>query len=111
MITWDKQRQAIIVPEHYAKYYQEQGWETSKMYITPPSSNHRSVQKVDLTSKLKSKPSAIQNKIKTIWQELAGNLDGLDEWYGKKRQEQVTDQQIYNLLQKKLQDKKNPASA
>ncbi|MGN9168425.1 hypothetical protein DX902_00020 [Paenibacillus jamilae] len=110
-ITWDKQRLAIIFPEHYAEYYQEQGWETLKLHTTPPSTIHRSAQKVDLTNKLKSKPSAIQNKIKAIWKELAGNLDGLDEWYEKKRQEQVTDQQIYNLPQKKLQDKKKPASA
>lgn len=112
LITWDKQQQAIIVPVHYDKYYQEQGWEkTNVQTSTPPSPNSRSSRKLELTDKLKGKPSAIQTKIKTVWQELAGSLDGLDEWYAKKQQERVTDQQIYNLLQKKLQDKRNPASA
>ncbi|WP_427180041.1 hypothetical protein [Paenibacillus sp. TC-CSREp1] len=112
MITWDKKQQAIIVPQHYDPYYQEQGWGLPKMQrSTPSSSNQTSSRKFELTDKLKGKPSAVQTKIKAAWQELAGNLDGLDEWYGKKRQEQVSDQQIYNLLQKRLQDKKKLASA
>lgn len=104
-IIWDKQRQMFIVPDHYQHYYETRGW-IDKLNITSKEqvpSRNRSNRKSDLIAKLKTKPSPIQNQIKLAWQELAGSLDGLEEWYEKKRQEQVTDQQIIRLLQKKLQ--------
>lgn len=112
MIKWDKQRQAIIVPDHYQPYYQDKGW-AAKQQISPlsPSSDPRSSKKSELTAKLKRKTSAIQNQIKTAWQELAGNIDGLDEWYVKKREENVTDQQMINFLPRKLQEKHSVVSA
>ncbi|SFK76037.1 Rad52/22 family double-strand break repair protein [Paenibacillus sp. 1_12] len=111
-ITWDKQRQAIIVPDHYNQYYHDRGW-IPKVEASPPSpvASNRTSKKSELTDKLKNKASAVQNQIKAAWQELAGSLDGLDEWYTKKQQEHVTDQQMINLLQKKLQEKRNAASA
>lgn len=112
LITFDKQRQAIIVPDHYDQYYQEQGWKSPRSQNhKPPSPSQRSSQKTALANKLKGKPTAIQTKIKSVWQELAGSLDGLDEWYAKKQQERVTDQQIYTMLQNKLQHKKSLESA
>ncbi|WP_372663797.1 Rad52/Rad22 family DNA repair protein [Cohnella sp.] len=113
MITWDKQQQAIIVPDQYQQYYRDKGWVAQKTDNTPPlpSTNNRSSKKSELTDKLKNKASNMQNQIKVAWQELAGSLDGLDEWCAKKRQERVTDQQIVNLLQKKLQEKQSGASA
>lgn len=64
-----------------------------------------------MAQKLKSKSTPIQNQIKNLWQELAGSLDGLDEWYIKKQEENVTDQQILKLLEKKLSEKKGAAIA
>ncbi|WP_028550001.1 Rad52/Rad22 family DNA repair protein [Paenibacillus sp. UNC451MF] len=111
-ITWDKQRQSIIVPENYEQYYRDKGWESkSTIPSQPQSPNNRTNKKSELTDKLKNKTSAIQNQIKVAWQELAGSLDGFDEWYAKKRQERVTDQQIMNLLQKRLQERQITASA
>ncbi len=111
-ITWDKQRQAIIVPEQYEQYYRDKGWMAKTTASSQPQSqNNRTTKKADLTDKLKNKTSAIQNQIKAVWQELAGSLDGFEEWYAKKRQERVTDQQIMNLLQKRLQEKQITASA
>lgn len=113
MITWDKKNQAIIVPNHYQQYYHDKGWQSPKLDIAPPllSTSNRTTKKSDLTDKLKNKASNIQNQIKVAWQELAGSLDGLDEWYTKKLEERVTDQQIMNLLQKKLQEKQSAVSA
>jgi len=113
LITWDKQRQAIIVPEHYHQYYRDKGWSASKTntLLAQPTTSTHSSKKADLTNKLKNKTSSVQNQIKAAWQELAGSLDGLDEWYAKKQQERVTDQQMINLLQKKLQEKRSAASA
>lgn len=111
LITFDKQRQAIVVPDHYDQYYQEQGWKSPNAQTRNPSpTTQRSSQKTALANKLKGKPTAIQTKIKSVWQELAGSLDGLDEWYTKKQQERVTDQQIYTMLQNKLQHKKNQSA-
>lgn len=112
LITWDKQHQMIIVPEHYKHYYHDKGWVTE----TPPSSqpqspNRRTSNKSELTDKLKSRSSALASQIKATWQELAGSLDGFDEWYTKKRSEQVSDQQIMNLLQKRLREKQITATA
>ncbi|CAM4344005.1 hypothetical protein FHS16_002515 [Paenibacillus endophyticus] len=110
IITWDRQRQAINVPDHYQHYYQDKGW----IEPIPPSTsttNNRTTKKTYLTDKLKSKGTTTQNQIKALWQELAGSLDGLDEWHAKKRQERVSDQQIINLLHKKLQDKRSCATA
>jgi hypothetical protein len=107
LITWDKQKQAIVVPEHYHAYYQEQGWESK----APHSSHTRNSRKSELTEKLKNKASALQNQMKSAWQELAGSLDGFDEWYTKKRMEGVTEQQLVNWLNKKVQEKRNAASA
>lgn len=104
-IMWDKQRQAIIVPEHYEQYYRKRGESKTTLSSQPQSPNNRTNKKSDLTDKLKNKTLAIQSQIKAAWQELAGSLDGFEEWYEKKRQEHVSDQQIMNLLQKRLQDK------
>ncbi|MCI3922666.1 RAD52 family DNA repair protein [Paenibacillus sp. TRM 82003] len=106
LISWDKQQQSIIVPDHYRQYYQEKGWVAQKVQPPTPLSSTNRTTKAELTDKLKGKTSAIQTKIKSTWQELAGSLDGLEEWYSKKQQERVTDHQVYNLLQKKLQEKK-----
>lgn len=113
LISWDKQRQAIIVPDHYQQYYQNRGWIAPKKADSPPSPTriNQTSKKSVLTDKLKNKSSAIQNQIKAAWQELAGSLDGFDEWYAKKLQERITDQQIINLLQKKLQDKQSAAAS
>jgi len=113
MITWDKQRQAIIVPDQYQQYYLDKGWAASNAdnSIPSPASSNRSSKKSELTDKLKNKTSVVQNQIKAAWQELAGSLDGLEEWCTKKRQERITDQQIVNLLQKKLLEKHSSASA
>lgn len=112
LITWDKQRQAINIPEHYQHYYLEKGWVTD---TSPPSQtqipNRRTSNKTELTDKLKSKTSALSSQIKSVWQELAGNLDGFDEWYEKKRSERVSDQQLMNLLQKRLREKQVTATA
>ncbi len=115
MITWDKQRQTIIVPDHYHRYYQEKGWVTQSndpISQLPanmnPAANRK---KAELTQKLKNKPSSLQSQIQNVWKQLAGNLDGLDEWYQKKRQEHVTDQQMLALLQKKLHERNCAASA
>lgn len=111
MIRWDKQRQTILVPDHYQQYYQNKGWLKAEAPSARSANNQRTAKKTELTDKLKSKPSAIQQKIKAAWQELAGSLDGLDEWYAKKLQERVTDQQMLGVLHKKLAEKRNAASA
>ncbi|MNW38756.1 hypothetical protein D3C74_158300 [compost metagenome] len=112
LITWDKKRQAINIPEHYQHYYLEKGWVTD---TSPPSQtqipNRRTSNKTELTDKLKSKTSALSSQIKAVWQELAGSLDGFDEWYAKKRSERVSDQQLMNLLQKRLREKQVTATA
>lgn len=36
LITWDKQKQAIIVPDHYYAYYEQKGWPSPKKINTPP---------------------------------------------------------------------------
>jgi len=109
-VTWDKQRNAIVVPDHYEKYYLERGW-SSKPSSSPPAPSSHSSKKSGLTDKLKNKTSVIQNQIKAAWQELAGSLDGFEEWYSKKLQEKFTDQQVINFLQKKLKERDNAASA
>jgi len=108
-ITWDKQRQSINVPDHYQSYYREQGWlDTPDDQVVLPSSTNRSGtnrNKSGLTEKLRTKSSPLFNQIRVAWQQLAGSLDGLEEWYQKKQQEQATDQQILHILQKKIQEK------
>ncbi|WP_127484293.1 Rad52/Rad22 family DNA repair protein [Paenibacillus ehimensis] len=115
MITWDKQRQMIVVPDHYQRYYQEKGWVPKSTDSIPqlstdknPATNRK---KTELTQKLKNKPSSLQSQIQNIWKQLAGNLEGLDEWYQKKQQERVTDQQMLSILQKKLHERNSAASA
>lgn len=114
LITWDKPKQQVIVPDSYMAYYERLGWEKAK---DPDASKpiekqtNSSNRKNDLAQKLKSKSTPIQNQIKSLWQELAGSLDGLDEWYKKKQEEKVTDQQILKLLEKKLVEKKGAAIA
>ncbi|MCM3700331.1 Rad52/Rad22 family DNA repair protein [Paenibacillus macerans] len=111
MIRWDKQQQTILLPDHYQHYYQERGWVDVPAVASHTLPNNRTSRKTELTEKLKNKPSAIKQKIKAAWQELAGSLDGLDEWYAKKQQEHVTDQQLLSVLQKKLTEKRSAASA
>jgi|GEM_PF-6125469 len=115
LITWDKQAQMIVLPESYQDYYEQKGWVTPKKIapsstLIPPSAN-KEIKKNDLTQKLKGKSTAIQKQMRAFWQDLAGSLDGFDEWYQKKQDEKVTDQQILNLLQKKLNEKESAASA
>ncbi|MEX1029119.1 MAG: Rad52/Rad22 family DNA repair protein [Paenibacillaceae bacterium] len=115
LITWDKQAQMIVLPESYQDYYEQKGWITPKK-ITPssnliPPSTNKEIKKNDLTQKLKGKNTATQKQLRAFWQDLAGSLDGFDEWYEKKQDEKVTDQQILNLLQKKLNEKESAVSA
>jgi hypothetical protein len=115
LISWDKQAQMIVLPETYQDYYEQKGWATPNK-ITPPSSHlpsstPKEIKKNDLTQKLKGKNTAIHTQLKTLWQELAGTLDGFSEYYQKKKDEKVTDQQILNLLQKKLNEKESAVSA
>lgn len=114
LITWDKQKQQVIVPDAYKVYYEEVGWEKGKATDTTKQSEKQTNngnRKNDLAQKLKGKSTPIQTQIKSLWQELAGSLDGFDEWYKKKQEEKVMDQQILNLLEKKLVEKKGAAIA
>jgi hypothetical protein len=117
LIRWDKQNQTMAIPDHYHEYYEQMGWmntqtirAVSKQHSEAKHAN-RGANKAELTQKLKNKATSIPNQMKVAWQELAGSLDGLDEWYQKKLQEQVSDQQMLNLLQKKLHEKRSAASA
>lgn len=114
LITWDKQKQMIVIPESYRRHYEQMGWlqhpESDSPSSPRPDPTQRS-QKTELTEKLRSKPTSIFTQIKKTWQELAGSLDGFEEWYQKKRSEDVTEQQILRLLQKRLTEKKREASA
>lgn len=108
LISWDKQHQLIIVPNHYFNYYDEMGWNyTTPRTLSKQGSNRNSTAKpkTELTEQLKKRSTSIQTKIKLIWKELAGSMDGLEEWYQKKKQENVSDQQMYNLLRRKLEEK------
>lgn len=116
LVTWDKQTQRIVVPEWYQQYFVQMGWVTTPLATTPlPPAPEATIIKNDkkptLTQKLKNQFTAIQKQMRALWQELAGSLDGFDEWYQKKLDEHVTDQQLLNLLQKKLNDKKSAVSA
>ncbi|NTZ20975.1 hypothetical protein EXW96_26670 [Paenibacillus sp. JMULE4] len=114
LIIWDKQKQQVIVPDSYKAYYEKLGWEKGKETDEPKPTEKQTSngnRKNDLAQKLKGKSTPIQNQIKTFWQELAGSLDGFDEWYKKKQEENVTDQQILKLLEKKLVEKKGAAIA
>lgn len=114
LITWDKQKQMIVIPESYRRYYEQMGWLQNSKSDSPPSPRPTPAsrsQKTVLTEKLKSKPTSIYTEIKKTWQELAGSLDGFMEWYQKKCSENATEQQVLHLLQKRLAEKKREASA
>ncbi|MCM3631497.1 Rad52/Rad22 family DNA repair protein [Paenibacillus glycanilyticus] len=97
MITWDKQKQMIVVPASYSTYYQQMGWPNAQSAVpdvstsTPPSTSKAI--KASLTNKLKQKNTTAQSALKQLWQELATNLDGFDEWVQKKQAEKMSDQQ------------------
>jgi hypothetical protein len=116
LIRWDKQKQMIVVPSEYRSYYKRKGWFDPQTGNEPArqateNQSSRGQKKTELTQKLKNKNTSIQSQMKTAWQQLAGSLDGFDEWYQKKQHENVTDQQMLNLLQKKLHEKRTAASA
>jgi hypothetical protein len=116
LITWDAKTQMIVLPEWYQGYYEQMGWTTALKVTTPPPSApeipaDKSTKKNGLTQKLKKQYTTIQKQLRALWQELAGSLDGFDEYYQKKLDEHVSDQQLLNLLQKKLNEKNNAVSA
>lgn len=113
LITWDKQRQQIVTPDGYLAYYKQMGWLQHEK-SEPASSSVKQAptkRKDNLTQRLQNKPTSLQQQIQSVWNALAGSLDGFEEWYQKKLSENVTDQQIFNLLQKRLSDKRHGASA
>lgn len=116
LIKWDKQQQVIVMPDHYDLYYEERGWIVKPVELTPLSSSSNGTKnttsnKSNLTQKLKNKTSPVHSQIQSIWKQLAGCLDGFEEWYQKKQQEKITDQQMLALLQKRMNDKKTAVSA
>lgn len=117
LITWSNQQQMVVVPAHYKDYYEKMNNNTSikgakiNKLQDPENKPKRGRPKKQLTEMLKTTNKDIQEKIQLIWTELAGNLDGYKEWYNKKQQEQVSDQQILQLLQSKLQQKREMVSA
>lgn len=48
--------------------------------------------------------------VKAKWETLAGNLDGFEEWHSKNIKAGVTNEQMNQLLTKKLMDKQREAS-
>src|SRR5690606_16948404 len=82
LITWDKQRQCVQIPEPYYSYYESKQPSTAIPLTLQPTA--KASKKNALTSKLQQKPSSQQAKMKTIWRTLAGNLDGFTEWIEKK---------------------------
>jgi hypothetical protein len=117
LITWSSQQQMVIVPAYYKEYYEKMNINTnmmnteknnSKVLLSTPK---RGRPKKQLTEMLKASNTGINEQIQLIWLELAGNLDGYKEWYSKKQQEQVSDQQILHLLQTRLHQKKEMESA
>ncbi|WP_328208402.1 hypothetical protein [Brevibacillus laterosporus] len=113
LITWDKQRQQILIPDSYLAYYKQMGWlQEEKSEPASSSAKSASTKRNDnLTQRLKNKPSSLQLQIQYVWREVAGSLDGFEEWHQKKLSENVTDQQIFNLLQKRLSEKRQGTSA
>jgi hypothetical protein len=109
LITWDNQRQMLIVPRHYKEYYEKMGGlpklEKQEATQSEMDKSKRGKSKNKLTEKLKTKTTTIRDQIQNVWLQLAGNLDGFTEWYEKKRLEQVTDQQILHILQSRLNQK------
>lgn len=115
LILWDKQQQKMIVPDNYQSYYEQQGWvstsPTSVSKSTPNKETTNNSNKSTLTDKLKTRPSTIQKQMKQAWQQLAGSLDGFEEWAEKKQTERVTEQQMLLMLQNKMNEKNNTKSA
>jgi hypothetical protein len=113
LITWDKQEKRIVIPNHYQLYYENNGLDFTSATPTinnkqPTTSNN--TKKSVLTAKLKNRPSATYKQMQEAWQQLAGSLDGFDEWVKKKDSEQVTEEQMLQMLQKKMSEKKNAKS-
>jgi len=110
LITWDAAQQHIVVPVAYQAYYEQKGWQKSTPVTTTasssPASTSQEKKKQELTQKLKDKSTNTINQMKEAWHALAGNMDGFMEWVEKKRQEQVTDQQMLQMLKRKQQEKK-----
>lgn len=93
LIAWDKQKQQAVVLGSYFAYYEKMGWMLDKEIDAPKVTGKQITGgkgKNDLAQKLKGKSTPIQVKIKSLWQELAGSLDGFDEWCQKKLNEGVT---------------------
>lgn len=113
LITWDKQQQCIQVPSSYLAYYEQQNINLPALPLlsTASSPTTKSTKKNALTTKLRQKPSTHHTQMKTIWRSLAGNLDGFEEWFEKKKQEQHTEQQMLQLLNRKLSQKKTTTIA
>ncbi len=113
LITWDKQHKRIAIPEHYLLFYKNNGVDVafpaqSNGNKQPTTSNN--ARKPSLTAKLKKRPSATYKQMQEAWQQLAGSLDGLDEWVKKKNSELISEEQMLQMLQKKM-DEKNVRSA
>lgn len=110
LITWDKQQKCMIVPESYQAYYQAHD-------ILPPIqqtlAGKTATRKAGLTTKLQQRPSSTstQNKMKTIWNTLAGSLDGFQEWYDKKKQEKLSEDQMLELLNRRMKGRKTATIA
>lgn len=99
LISWDKQRQCIIIPESYQAYYESTALPLPKQNESSSATN---VKKTSLTSKLQQRHTSHQTKMKSIWRTLAGNLDGYSEWIEKKKQERLTEEQMLQLLEQRV---------
>jgi len=109
LVTWDKQRQCIIVPEHYLNYYEQQNLTSPINHNQTPTTQQN--KKTTLTAKLQQRPSTTQAKMKTIWKSLAGDLDGFTEWVSKKKQEKLTEKQMLLLLEQRANKQKAVTTA
>lgn len=108
MIRWDRQEQRIVVPERYEAYYVTQGWIEP---LTPPRASPATMKKAPLTNKLRQRPSPEYMQLKQLWKQLASSLDGFEEWVNKKKSENITEQQLLHILQRRLVEKQRSTSA
>jgi hypothetical protein len=110
LIGWDKQQQIITVPSQYKNYYEKEKLKIPERQVITEDLR-RGNRKKALTEKLKSKNTTPQEQIQALWLMLAGSSDGFIEWYQKKLDDGVSDQQVFQILQNRLERRQNDASA